>query len=255
MTEHAPSVGSLLRQRRQMRGQSLEAVHQSTRIPRGLLQALEEDRFADFPAPVYLRGFLKSYCEHLDIEFEPLWQRAMPPPQTEDGAAPKPRRGTLPMREWPSLAPVLVVGGLVVAGIVAWGLAHIRHRPQPGASAAPATPAFKMPSSSTTAAVASSSPVAAISVDFEGPLRPERIGPQRLLITATAGGGFVRLSRDGKLVFEGRLPAGKYLDWRGNSFELRASNPGGLRVSLADAVIDLTALKPEPDGSFRLGRK
>ncbi|MBI3296887.1 MAG: DUF4115 domain-containing protein [Elusimicrobia bacterium] len=248
-----PSVGASLRQRRQMRGQSLEAVHQSTRIPRGLLQALEEDRFSDFPAPVYLRSFLKTYCEHLELEFEPLWRRAMPEPRTEDETPPKrlaTSGPTLPLTTG-SMAPFLVVGGLLAAGIVVWGVTRLTQAPRPPRPVAP-EPVLEATSLPVEAPAATATVTA--SPAFEGPERPDPRAPQRLLVTATAA-GFVRLSRDGKLVFEGRLPPGKYLDWRGNSFELSASNPAGLRVELDGAVIDLGAVKPQPDGAYRLGKR
>ncbi|TPW19383.1 MAG: hypothetical protein FD126_2738, partial [Elusimicrobia bacterium] len=87
------------------------------------------------------------------------------------------------------------------------------------------------------------------------PPQPEPVTyPARLRITATSGAQ-VTLRRDGRLVFEGRLPPGKYLDWRGTSFVLHASNPKGLRVELAGRPVDLATLRPEPDGSWRLGKK
>lgn len=66
-------IGPILRAARLKRGQSLEAVAQQTRISKRFLEALEENRFEQFPAVVYLRGFLKGYCEHLDVNFEEIW--------------------------------------------------------------------------------------------------------------------------------------------------------------------------------------
>ncbi len=68
-------IGSVLRAARLKRGQSLEAVAQQTRISKRFLEALENDRFEQFPAVVYLRGFLKGYCEHLEVDFEALWAK------------------------------------------------------------------------------------------------------------------------------------------------------------------------------------
>jgi flagellar biosynthesis protein FlhG len=50
--------GSTLRQLREANGYSVDEVCARTRISRAILQALEDDRFQDLPAPVYLRGFL-----------------------------------------------------------------------------------------------------------------------------------------------------------------------------------------------------
>ncbi|UPT72599.1 MAG: helix-turn-helix domain-containing protein [Elusimicrobiota bacterium] len=48
---------------------------QQTRISKRFLEALENDRFEQFPAVVYLRGFLKGYCEHLDVNFDEIWAK------------------------------------------------------------------------------------------------------------------------------------------------------------------------------------
>lgn len=257
-----PSVGSILRARRQMRGQSLDSVHQATRIPRGLLQSLEEDRHGDFAAPVYLHGFLKSYCDHLELDYLPLWQRVAPPenpaPEDADGDS-GPDFSRLAT---PGLMPLFVLGGLLAVGVAAWGVSRLtRAKPEPPAApvaAEPPAPTVLEPDISTAAAVAPSSATSAFTgpVSLPGlPPQPEPVTyPARLRITATAGAQ-VTLRRDGRLVFEGRLPPGKYLDWRGTSFVLTASNPKGLRVELAGRPVDLATLRPEADGSFRLGKK
>ncbi|MDE2293205.1 MAG: helix-turn-helix domain-containing protein, partial [Elusimicrobia bacterium] len=134
-----PGPGAVLRQRRQARGQSLEAVHQATRIPRAFLQALEEDRYSDLPAPVYARGFLKSYCDHLDVDAAPLWRQveaalAPEPAQTPpERRRQKKRAGGPPLVQLrltaPSVVPLMLVGGLVAAGVVSWGVIHLLRRP------------------------------------------------------------------------------------------------------------------------------
>lgn len=260
----APTVGALLRQRRQMRGQSLEAVHQATRIPRQLLQAIEEDRHGDFAAPVYLHGFLKSYCEHLELDYLPLWQRIAPsdkPAEGEEGADSGPDFSHLAS---PSVMPLVVLGGLLAVGVAVWGVSRVlaarkaappaepaAHAPAPAPApdlaAVLSTSAFVGPVSSATASAAPEAPPApppAVSVSY----------PARLRITATSAGQ-VSLRRDGRLVFEGRLPPGKYLDFRGTSFVVVASNPRGLRVELGGLAVDLAARTPEPDGSYRLGQR
>lgn len=261
----APSVGAVLRSRRQMRGQSLDAVHQATRIPRGLLQALEEDRHGDFAAPVYLHGFLKSYCDHLELDYLPLWQRVAPPerPADEDTDDSGPDYSRLTA---PSVMPLVVLGGLLAVGVAAWGVSRFAAAKRAAAgSPAVSDPAEPAGGPGTLAAQTPASalePVPASTAAFTGPVAdpafvpapPPLTYPARLLITATSTGQ-VTLRRDGRLVFEGRLPPGKYLDWRGTSFVLHASNPKGLRVELGGQPVDLGSLRAEADGSYRLGKK
>ncbi|MDE2489324.1 MAG: helix-turn-helix domain-containing protein, partial [Elusimicrobia bacterium] len=72
-------IGSVLLAARKKKGLSQEAVAQQTRIPKRYLDAFENDRFDDFPALVYLRGFLKSYCDFLEVPFDELWARIEAP--------------------------------------------------------------------------------------------------------------------------------------------------------------------------------
>jgi len=66
------SVGQQLRQRREARGQTLEAVSRATRLSRAVLVALEEGRFEDVGARVYLRGHLRAYANFLELDSDAL---------------------------------------------------------------------------------------------------------------------------------------------------------------------------------------
>jgi cytoskeleton protein RodZ len=67
------TLGETLRQAREQRGQSLDAVAAATRIPSPVLESLEGDAFGELPADVYLRGFVRSYCRAVGLaEAEPL---------------------------------------------------------------------------------------------------------------------------------------------------------------------------------------
>lgn len=56
------SVGHRLRHERELRELSIDEVSKKTRIPRVMLEHLEEDRFERLPADVFIRGFLKAYA-------------------------------------------------------------------------------------------------------------------------------------------------------------------------------------------------
>ena len=89
-------LGSLLTRTREARGLTLEDAERDTRISRRYLQALEAEQFEVIPAPVYARGFLRSYSQYLGLdpqealamfprEDDPEYQRAA------DANAPTPR--------------------------------------------------------------------------------------------------------------------------------------------------------------------
>lgn len=61
-------LGNWLVRAREARGLTLEDAERDTRISRRYLQALEEEKFDVIPAPVYARGFLRSYSQYLGLD-------------------------------------------------------------------------------------------------------------------------------------------------------------------------------------------
>ena len=66
--ERARRTGDVLRQTRLERGITLGEVEQDIRINRTYLEALENARFDVLPAPVYARGFMRSYARYLGLD-------------------------------------------------------------------------------------------------------------------------------------------------------------------------------------------
>lgn len=60
--------GAALRRARQRRGLELEQIANVTKINPMYLRCLEDERFEDLPAPVYVRGFLVSYLRCCGID-------------------------------------------------------------------------------------------------------------------------------------------------------------------------------------------
>jgi hypothetical protein len=63
---------------------SYETAEHDTHIPRHHLQALEEERFEAFHAPVYVRGFLRSYSQYLRLDSSELLALLPPDRPVED---------------------------------------------------------------------------------------------------------------------------------------------------------------------------
>ena len=61
-------LGETLRKARLERSITFEDAERVTRIPRKYLEALELENFGILPAPVYARGFLRSYATYLGLE-------------------------------------------------------------------------------------------------------------------------------------------------------------------------------------------
>ena len=60
------SLGPYLRGLREAKGMSLDDIARSTRVGRRHLEALETDTLGELPAPVFVKGFIRAYCEFLD---------------------------------------------------------------------------------------------------------------------------------------------------------------------------------------------
>ncbi len=233
-----PDIGSLLRQARTRRGQSLEAVQQQTRIPKKLLDALESNRFDEFPATVYLRGFLKNYCDHLDVEFDPLWAQIDPnkakaaaQPEAATAKTEKPEAHAEPPEpEGPwlvqsSLFPFLLGGLLLVGALAVWQLGR---RPS-----SPAAPVHQLPSA----------------------LAPVEAPKEMTLKISVKNDTWLQLSADGVLRFQGRAPAGLSQEWKASDFFLlRTKDPAGLGVELDGKPVVFEQTPKTSSGDYRIVR-
>ena len=61
-------IGNTLREARLRRGLDILDCEAETKIRSKYLRAMEEEQFDIMPSPTYVRGFLKSYAEFLDLD-------------------------------------------------------------------------------------------------------------------------------------------------------------------------------------------
>ena len=90
------TLGAYLRRGRERSGLSMEAVSAGSRIVPRLVEALEADRQDLLPAPVYVRGFIRAYCEQIGADTEEALrlydEQAAPPPAAHRAAVCSRRR-------------------------------------------------------------------------------------------------------------------------------------------------------------------
>ena len=67
-------LGEYLKQAREKKGLSLEQIVSQTRIQEHHLQALESEDFANLPAKVFAKGFVRSYAKALGLDEEEALQ-------------------------------------------------------------------------------------------------------------------------------------------------------------------------------------
>jgi len=124
------SVGRYLQQERERKGLSLEAVSLVTRISPKNLEAIENDDFVSLPAPIFIRGFLKTYASFIGLE--PYKVIALYETQTgiiglpaAKGLQPEKRP---PRRIWLLAIPLLIV---LMGGGLYWLLSPQKAPPVP----------------------------------------------------------------------------------------------------------------------------
>jgi cytoskeletal protein RodZ len=82
------SVGQFLRQTREAQEKTIDEVAKATRMSRQIVGALEEDRFSVLPAPVYVKGHLRTYARFLGLNEDDVVQMYMRFTQQQDSAEP-----------------------------------------------------------------------------------------------------------------------------------------------------------------------
>jgi transcriptional regulator with XRE-family HTH domain len=113
--ERPTTIGEHLRATRTARHLTLEDVERDTRISRRYIEALEDERFDLLPAPVYARGFMRSYAAYLQLDATEA-VLAMPPELPRpDGLEPIAGLRRQPATNWPTFDPRLAI---VVAAIM-----------------------------------------------------------------------------------------------------------------------------------------
>lgn len=143
-------IGSTLREARQRRGYDIARCEQGTKIRGKYLRAMEDEQFDVLPSPTYVRGFLRSYADFLDLdwqlvldEYESRFGGFGDPDPEGDGpgrAARRARPGAVPPRRsnegrllW------LAIGGVLVVALLVWvgaGGSGDTREPLPGPPAA-----------------------------------------------------------------------------------------------------------------------
>lgn len=69
------SIGDIFRETRKRKGITEEVAAKAIKMKVERLRDIEENRYEQFPAPIYLRGFLRHYADYLGIESEPILQQ------------------------------------------------------------------------------------------------------------------------------------------------------------------------------------
>lgn len=118
----APRLGEMLQLARERKGVDLFRAERDTKIRLKYLAALEDSNFADLPAPVYTKGFLRNYAIYLALDPEEVLQRWRDELQLGRKAerptvVPPPRPIAAPRRA-PTISAGIFIAGLVLLAVL-----------------------------------------------------------------------------------------------------------------------------------------
>jgi cytoskeletal protein RodZ len=209
-------LGEELRAAREARNLSLSDVSERIHIRTVYLQGLEEEDWGSIAAPVYVRGFLRTYARFLGLDPEDVVARfnaAIPvvlPQGNMRFVGTRTRRG-------PSVWLWLVTAvALVLVAFVAYDYYELQ-REQPVAVVAP------MAERQATAAPPAMTPSPARSPGTP----PEVANGVAVRLVARS---WLRVAVDGSIPMEGIYPAGTQRVFRGKTVTVRAGNAAGVDI-------------------------
>lgn len=123
-----PSVGEQLREGRERRGLNVSDVANSTNIKSDYIRAMEDGDWSAFGAPVYIKGFVRTYSTHLKLDTRAVVEQleeelSADPSLSEPPPLDGPHKGPVDWAmlqfskvKWAIVFPLLVGVGVIVAG-------------------------------------------------------------------------------------------------------------------------------------------
>ena len=83
----AVDVGTTLRTARELRGLQVAQLAAATKIPVGILLAIEDNHFEKVPRGIYLRGFIRAYAREVGLDSTEMIEQFLPEKATTLSAA------------------------------------------------------------------------------------------------------------------------------------------------------------------------
>jgi cytoskeleton protein RodZ len=215
------ALGERFRAAREARGMSLSQVGEQIRIRPVYLAAIEDENWSTIGAPVYIRGFLRTYARFLGIDPEEAvaaFNRTQPaPPPTTARGTPEPEPAAAPTWRGPVLIWIASAVAVLLIAFVFYNELTMR-RP----AAVPTTVTVTQ----------TPSPAAPV---------PTRLGrPLPAAIAAADGANslglvfseasWLRVTVDGNVSMEGTFPPGTSKTFHGKSAVVRIGNAGGVEI-------------------------
>lgn len=226
------ALGDEFRTAREARGLSLSDVAEHIHIRSVYLAAIEAEDWSSIGAPVYVRGFIRTYARFLGLDAEAAIARfAERLPSETAPAAPVLGKSAAAGQSGPS---PWAIGAIALAVLLVAFVSYEYWLYQSGAAAGPASRVATAPTAAATARALQPAPVATGSVAPAGPT-PSPSGspvPKNQLALRLTERSWLRVTVDGAVTMEGVFPSGTIRSFTGKSAVVRAGNAGGVDISL-----------------------
>lgn len=227
------ALGERFRAAREARGLSLSDVAEQIRIRSVYLGAIEDENWTAIGAPVYTRGFLRTYARFLGLDPEEVVGEFNRATSSSGGSAavtaPAPASISRLHEARPrNLSPLIWIASLIAVALVAFVFYNefTLHARKTETTAA-------LPSN------ASAAPNAAVNDGSPGPASSGSVLPSasplvslqpKTLELRLSAASWVRVAVDGSVSMEGTFPAGTARVFHGKNAVVRLGNAGGVDV-------------------------
>jgi cytoskeletal protein RodZ len=260
------SIGAQLKKIRLAKGLSLEETQKKTKLKLNVLQAIEEDSIAGIN-PIYLKGFLKIYCQFLGVDPKAFAAEQKGPHVPEKKV--KAAAGAPPAEELPvgpaiklealsdfgkKARPFVLVALVFIFLAVLFSLGKfISSKRQPRLKE-PKLPISASSIAKTSRAMSGVKPKPGQQALLkQGQHSPEAAAAKKEVLTSIRLGlrpredCWVTVKVDGRLYFHGILKRGKYENWQAKEkIEFSLSNAGVVDAELNNKPLPALGRKGQP---------
>ena len=220
------SLGERFRAAREQRGLTLSEVAEHLRIRSVYLAAIEEENWSAIGAPVYTRGFLRTYARYLGLDPEEAVAQFNSVSGNQPPAGPASQAVHMTAadyREPRSMRPLLWAAGVVALGLVGFVI-YLYFAPPRGGTLATAT--------GSSVASATASPAAAQPASPSAQPQPTILPRVQTLAIRLTSASWLRVVVDGNVSIEGTFPAGTSKTFHGKTAIVRVGNAGGVQITV-----------------------
>jgi cytoskeleton protein RodZ len=230
-------LGERFRAAREERGLTLSEVGEQLRIRSVYLAAIEEENWKAIGAPVYIRGFLRTYARFLGLDPE----EAVGEFNTASGVAPAsaPSAEIRTSSGQRSMAPLLWIAGIVAIALIGFVI-YVYVSPPRAVTTAQQSAAPSVSSAAAAGVTAHPSP------------RPQPLLTRTLALNVISA-SWLRVTIDGKVSMEGIFPRGTSKIFHGKTALVRAGNAAGVALTVnGKPMAPLGGAGDVAEKSFRL---